>query len=184
MGNKKAEAEELSDTLDKMQGARRGTNQDATPLTPEEKITAAKDREVAGLEGMLDSNARKDRKLWAERRAIVKRLLRGAVDSLKHGESYDADDRAVIVAEAVRNLGDVPPVAKARIAELVNKAADAIVDGDLMTGQIDAEDAADFVANNLRSHWSPPESPAENDPIALADTIRRSSGELPPQVAR
>jgi hypothetical protein len=136
----------LSSEIEKIRRAGRGEYETAPQPTREEQAAARaklEDEEFARAE--REPERRKD----VARLAATRTALRNAVSRFRHGVSYDDAERKAIVGEAVALLGgELSATQRQAIAGAVNTAADAIRQGDRMSGMRAAEAAVDAIVQD------------------------------------
>jgi hypothetical protein len=164
----------ISATLDGVFRKKRGTDQEVDAPTPEqldEQRRAAEDAAFKRMEKKAESKAATQRLVRA------RSALLDAVEQLRHGQTYDATERAALVEETVEAMGaNLDATQRQHVKSLIAKAADSIADGDKIEALRAVDDTAEAVASGsgkIGAPTAPKPGDDVTDPAELAAMIGR-----------
>jgi hypothetical protein len=147
----------------------RGIEQDAEQ--PQADPHAAEDAAFARIENRAASKAATQRLVRA------RAALLDAVETMRHGQSYDAEERAALVDGVIANLGGgLDATQRQQVKALINKAASEIEDGSKIEALRAVDETAEALANGSGKIGQPTAvKPGDDtdDPGALAALIAR-----------
>jgi hypothetical protein len=167
------ERDTVVDAIDAAYNRRRGiTANDA--MTDEERAELRRKAEEAALS--RTGAERAEAKHAGQQLAKLKRVLLSTTAIMRHGHALSAGERRALVDSTVRRLGgDVSSDVRSRIAQLVDEAADALAEGDRITGQRRAEEVAVDIVNSGAELFVPKvDDDEDEDPASLAAQIPRA----------